>query len=272
MQKLSNSKLLSIFTTLLTLLLIAKLISLVLWWFLPSEGVELNAANSYQAKYQRVDFKNMLIPAKVVEQAKSKESVTSSISTTSINSLILKGLYGKGDNGFAIVAKKSAAKKTTIVAVGEGYEGYKLKEILIDRVLFSKLGKEYVLMLNEEAAKNTKSSIKRVEEPDDSTRPVSKQDINYYSKHPDQIWKDIAISPVQKSGKIDGFIVNRIKAGSKMAELGLMKGDVIIKANNIVLKSYKDALELYKKIDKIDVIELVVRRNNQEKELVYEIN
>ncbi|MDQ7068989.1 MAG: PDZ domain-containing protein [Sulfurimonas sp.] len=69
-----------------------------------------------------------------------------------------------------------------------------------------------------------------------------------------------------------GFKVNRIKANSKMATLGLQKGDVITKANNIELKSFKDALDLYKKIDKIETISLVILRNNQEREIIYDIH
>ena len=50
-----------------------------------------------------------------------------------------------------------------------------------------------------------------------------------------------------------------------------LEGDVIIKANNKELKSYADALDIYKKIGTLQALELVVLRNNQEKEIVYEI-
>lgn len=271
MIKLSNSKIISIVSTLLALLLIAKLISLSLWWYLPTEGVELNVKKSYQAKYQRVDFKNMLIKstAPVVEKVEKKASIA-----TSINNLVLKGLYGNKINGYAILAKKASLKKTTIVGIGEVYEGYKLQEIELKRVIFTKNSKEYVLELGEKSKASSKSSISRVKKSnvDAPSHEVSKKDINYYSKNPAQIWKEIAISEVKKNGKIDGFRVNRIKKNSKMAELGLKKGDVIIKANNIVLKSYKDAIKLYQNIKNIDAIELVIIRDNQEKEIIYEIN
>ena len=41
MQKLSNPFLVSIITKILILLVIAKVFSLLIWWFLPSDGVEL---------------------------------------------------------------------------------------------------------------------------------------------------------------------------------------------------------------------------------------
>jgi len=57
-----------------------------------------------------------------------------------------------------------------------------------------------------------------------------------------------------------------------MASLGLQVNDIIIKANNVRFVSYADVLNIYKHIDKLDALQLVVMRNNQEVELVYEIN
>jgi type II secretory pathway component PulC len=57
-----------------------------------------------------------------------------------------------------------------------------------------------------------------------------------------------------------------------MATLGLREGDVIIKANNIELKSYKDAIDIYNGLDQLDAVQIVVLRENQEVELVYEIH
>jgi len=65
--------------------------------------------------------------------------------------------------------------------------------------------------------------------------------------------------------------VTRIKANTPFAQLGLRKGDIIIKANNKNMTSYKDAIAIYKGIDKLEALELVVLRNNQETEINYEI-
>jgi len=263
MPKLSNSKIIKSFTILLTLLLIAKLISLGAWWYLPSDGVELNTQKSYKAKYQRVDFRNMLIALKVVQKQEAP--------TSSINSLLLKGLYGSRFKGFVIVAKKSSPI-TTIVGVGEVYAGYKLKELFLDHVVFTKDSKDYVLSLIVPSKKHSKSFIRRVEKDDYSSKQVTKQDIHSYSKNPSQIWKDISIAPYKENGKITGFRVGRISPNSKMAALGLRVGDILIRANNIELTSFNDAIKLYKDIDKIDTLALVVLRNNQEKEIIYEIH
>jgi type II secretion system protein C len=257
-------QILPVVTKLLITLLVAKLLSLFIWWYLPSEGVELNTKGSYQAKYHRVDFKNML-----VETSKEHNvAYTKGSSFFSIESLVLKGLYGNTNKGFAIVAQKSKPLKTTIVGLGESYEGYRLKEIDNSSVLFSKGSKEYILKLE-----NSKLQTlhKGSNDGEISEALVSRKDIRRYSKNPSKIWKDISISAFKKAGKIVGFRVNHIKVGSKMDTLGLKRGDLIIRANNIELKSPADAIELYKNIGKLNTISLVVLRNNQEKEIIYEI-
>jgi len=274
MTKLSNSALLKIFTKLLILLLIAKGISLFVLWYLPSDGIEVTKKENYQPRYQKVDFKTMLIPPKSdLELNADGTPVNSSGKATSITNMTLKGLYGNKTSGFVIVALKSDAKKTTIVAVGEKYSGFKLKSIMIDHAIFTKGSKEYKLEL--EKMKDMNNYVKKINnEPVvyATESGVSREDIAYYSKNPKQLWKDISIKPVKNGKKIEGFRVARIDPMSKMARLGLEKGDLIIKANNIELKTYKDALDIYKKIDTIDTVQIVVIRNNQEKELVYEIH
>jgi len=270
MIKLSNSKILSFGVVLLSLLLVAKLISLMLLWILPSEGVDLNLKKSYTSKYQRVDFKNMLqgSSSKTVQKVVHKPQ-----NTYSINNMILTGLYGNKKHGFAIVAKKTNIRKTTIVGIGESFEGYTLSDVRIDEVVFTRSGKEYVLKLAQKSKlKNNRNYVTKVQTASGAGEyQVHKSDIDYYAKHPSQIWKDIAISEVRRNGIIEGFRVNRIRRNSKMAQIGLKVGDVIIKANNVELKSYRDAMKLYNERNKIDTLELVVLRDNQEKEIIYEI-
>ncbi len=269
MKKLSNSYMLRVATTLLILLAVAKAISLAVWWLLPSDGVELHVKDNYKPKYQRVDFKNMLDTSTGTQQ-KSSNTKSASSSGISITNMVLKGLYGKGSEGFAIVALKSAPKKTSIVSVGEVFSGYTLKTILNSGVIFTKLSKEYVL--NMVHSKISKESVISSVTDDSKSKDVLRSDIDFYSKNPKEIWKDISIREVKKDGKIEGFKVTRVKRNSKIARLGIKKGDIIIKANNIELKSYKDALNLYGKINELDTIQIVLLRNNEEKEIVYEIN
>ncbi len=274
MIKLSNSKILSIASLLLILVLVAKSLSLLLMWFLPSEGVSLHIKPNLQPKYQRVDFKNMLTPQ--VKKAQVKQ-VTTSNSGISITNMVLKGLYGTKTSGFIIVALKATPKKTTILSVGEVFSGYKLKEIDSNSAIFTRDGTLFTLLL--ENAKKSAAMVKQSKQKrsvsDDEPimqQVVTRGDIAYYAKHPKQIWKEISIREVRDGKKIKGFKVTRIAPNSKFATIGLKKGDLIIKANNVELKSYRDALNIYAKIDKIDVVQIVIIRNGVEKEIVYEIN
>jgi len=145
MQKLSNPLILKIISTLLILLVAAKSISLVVLYMLPSDGVELSIQESYQPKYQRYDFKNMLSSAQNITKG-SKEFVQSGISMTN---MVLKGLYGTDKSGFIIVALKSNPRNTSIVEVGDLYSGYKLLKIKKTSAIFTKNSKKYTLNLDD---------------------------------------------------------------------------------------------------------------------------
>ena len=269
MIKLSNSKLISILTKLLILLVLAKAFSLLIWWYFPSDGVELNVKENYQPKYQRVDFKNMLSKPNTKKTSIKKETTKSAIS---INNMILKGLYGTKSKGFVIVAKKSKPKLTSIVALGESYEGYILKSIFSKSAKFHKNGSDFILSLEEVKNASSITKVNNKSQDAQTQTTVTRQDIGYYAKNPDKIWRDISLVEVKKGSELQGFKVAKLNKNSRFASLGLKKGDVIVKANNIRLKSYLDALQIYKNIDDLDAVQIVVMRDNQEVELVYEID
>ncbi|MEA1891994.1 MAG: PDZ domain-containing protein [Campylobacterota bacterium] len=271
MIRLSNSKWMLIFTKLLILLVVAKGVSLLIWWSCPSEGVELSIKENYQPKYQRVNFKNMIEKDKSQADKAVKQTADGGINITN---MILKALYGTKDKGYAIVAMKATPKKTSIIEIDESFRGYRLVAILPKSAKFHRDGSEFILSLDK--IKETSATVEnRLQDSNiaiDKPAIVSRGDISYYAKNPKQIWKDISIKEIRDGKKIKGFKVTKINPNSRFARLGLQRGDLIIKANNMHLRSYREALQIYKKIDKLDAIQIVVMRNNQEVELVYEIN
>lgn len=277
MQKLSNIKYIALVSRLLVLLLGAKILSIGVWWYLPSEGVELNAKKSYQPKYQRVSFSNMLKSETqgvgTSQEGESSETSKGGGTVKSVDYLILKGLYGSRFDGFIIIAKKSMPKETSIIRVGEEYAGYKLKEIELKAVILTKGAKEFRLSLEDGEAKHETAITKAAPttgEP--AQKEVTREDIKTYSSNPSLIWKDIGIKEVMEGKQIVGFKVTRVRRGSKMETLGLQRGDLIIKANNIPLTSINDVLKLYKNIEKIETLALTILRDNQEREIIYEIH
>lgn len=256
MIKLSNSKILQILTKIFILIVIAKTISITLLWYLPSDGVELNNKKNFQVKYSRVNFQNMIKNS--TNSTSSKTQSSSTQTSVSIKTLVLKGLYGKKTKGFIIIAKKSTPKKTTILEVGEIFEGYKLKYINLKDAVLTKGSKEFKISLE----KIIKQEHVEQELPT-NTQKIKKQDLKRYAKNPSLAAKDISVKD---------FKITRIKPKSVFAKLGLKKGDKILKINNNEVKSYADVMEFYKNMDKLDIIQIVVMRNKQETELVYEIN
>jgi len=277
MIKLSNSSLMKILFKLLILLLIAKSITLGLWWYLPSDGVDVKVKNNYQPKYQRVYFSNMIVNKSIKKETPTQE-IEETISTNefsgiNITNMLLKGLYGTSSKAFVIVAMKATPKKTEILSIDDVFKGYRLKSITSKSAVFEKNSKNYILTLDKSIrANDPKIMSQPVKTTSKDKLGVSRKDIAYFAKNPKQIWRDISIKEIKDGKKILGFKVTKIKRRSKFADLGLKKGDLIIKANNVKLESYKDALALYKNIDKLDAIQIVVMRDNQEVELVYDLN
>ena len=268
MIKLSNTKLISILIKLVVLSIVAKIIALIVGVYVGGSGVEFSETSSYQPKYQRINFKNMIDYKTKVKV--NKPQINDGISITN---MILKGLYGTSSKGFVIVAMKSNPDKTSIVGIGEEYKGYKLTAIFAKGVKFRKNGLDFMLYLEKRNNTHTsKSSLTSSVLQSEIQTKVSRNDILYFAKNPKEIWKNISLKEVREHKKIKGFMINRINKNSVFARLGLKRGDLIVEVNNMEIKSYREALSVYKNIDILDSIQIVVMRNNQEVELVYEIN
>lgn len=268
MKNLSNSKLLSILINLLFLTLFAKFLSVILLLFLPFESQTSSKSNIERMSYRRFNFEKLITGSKISEIEPNRALK----GADDITSMVLVGLYGNSKYGYAIVAKKSAPKKTEIISIGEKYQGYKLKRIALNFVVFVKHNKEYILRLSDFV--NTKQMQKSVNtvQDDEQSVTVARSDINAYIKNPTQIWRDISIQEIMQNGEISGFKVGKVRKNSKIARLGLQRGDIILKANGLALTSYNAAFKIYKDINKLENLSLLIKRGNEEKEIIYEIH
>ena len=258
-------------------LLLAKAAGVVLLWMLPAKGVSLPKHYSFTPPYIRVDLSSLFgVTYTSKKSSGASQHTQQSVSgAVSIDGYILKGLYSGEKKGFVIIAKKSSPEKTKIIAIGESMDGYRLKAIRLHAAVFEKGGKEYLLKLEEtKSAKNVHflHADSTLQEDDSGIYVVSKRDISHFASNPREIWKNIAIHEIRSGREIRGFKVTWVKPGSKFAKIGIKKGDVIIKANNKRLKSYKDAIDIYANINKLKEVSIVVLRNGEEKELIYEIH
>ena len=264
-----NPAFMKIIRNLLVIVLLAKAISLVMLWYFPSEGVNYHASSSKAPEYKSYSVNNIIRAAQKPDLDESGELTAYG---PNISNMVLSGLFKSKSGGYVIIALKTKPDNAEVLGIEESFEGYTLKKILDNGALFSKGGQSYSLYFSEEqqgARYTPKAGSAEGEE--ETMKQVAKSDISYYAKNLDQIWKDISVVEVKENGKITGFKVTRIKPNTPFANLGLRQDDIIIKANNKPMTSYKDAIAIYKGIDKLQALELIVLRNNQETEIVYEI-
>lgn len=265
MNLVSRKWLVTLLMRLVLIVIVAKALSLGMLWFLPEEGVSFEKRESLQPAYARYNFGVAPPPSKPASTAATRPAP----------GLMLKGLYRTQKGGYVIVALKNNLSKSEVVGIGEAFDGiYTLVEITPLNAVFERGGVKETVWLEkpkyvEGAVISTPPDAEA--EPGASAQTLSRGDVDRYAKNLDQVWKDIGIVEVKDGEKIEGFRVVRIRKGSPLSDIGLQKDDVIISINNKPLTSYAYAMELYQKIDTLTALQLVVRRNNQEKELVYEI-
>lgn len=272
-----NPSLMRFVRNVLIIILVAKAISLVMLWYFQSPGVHYHASNSKMPEYKRYNVNNIINPTRAPDPDSaagptSDEAQELAAYGPNIANMVLKGLFKSKTGGLVIIAMKSKPDDSEVIGIDEAYQGYTLKKVLENGALFLKNGATYSLYFSDEL-QDAQSAPKAAgrQEDEGGIKQVAKSDITHYAKNVDAIWKDISIVEVKDGGKITGFKVTRIKPNTPFAQLGLRQGDIIIKANNKPLTSYKDAIAIYKGIDKLEALELVVLRNNQETEIVYEI-
>lgn len=260
MKKISSSYYLAVLTRLLILVVLANLISLAFFWILPQSSQEIEERTDYTTDYMKIDFANML--------RADGEVATSGVGGIQRGDLILKGLYGGRNRGFVIVAMQSSSQVTAIVGVGEDFNGYKLKTISRDSAVFQKENQEYEILLEDAHASALATNAGMLEQ----IKVISKSEIASYIKNPIELAKNISVQEVKVGAVLKGYRITSIAPNSRFDRLGLKQGDIIEKVNNRVLGSYADVMNIYKNIDKLSALQIVVKRDNQEKEFLYEIN
>lgn len=266
----------------LIIVMVAKVLSLLLLWLFQSEGVHYHANSSKLPAYKRYGVQNIIKPTQAPDPRTAKgplsdEEIELAAYGPNISSMVLKALFKRKDGGLIIIALKAKPNDSEVIGIDETFQGYTLKKIVENGAIFSKNGETFSLYFSDEQRQESRtpkpgSSNMLTSGSDDGIKQVAKTDINRYAKDVNQIWKEIGITEVKKNGKITGFKVTRIQPNTPFAQLGLRQGDIIIKANNQPLTSYKDAIAIYKRIDELDAVELIVLRNNQETEIIYEIH
>jgi len=259
-----SQKYLHLLFAITTIALVAKIVTLPLFFVLPHTSIDVKPNYTIDL-YKRYDVVRAfgLVGKRVVHRPKKP--------IYRLTNVKLKAIYSEGKSGVIAIEEKG---KLIFLSTGESFKGYKLIEVKPDSAIFEKDGKHYELRLQEKNLKD-RYSIQEPEfyNPDEVKFAVLKRDIDRFKRNFAEIWKNISIQEQidPKTKRLTGFKVTRINKNSIFGKIGLQKGDIIIGANDKIFRSYSDVFRLYNKIDKYNSIKITILRNNQKKDLEYEI-
>ncbi|MDR0664144.1 MAG: hypothetical protein LBF86_01295 [Helicobacteraceae bacterium] len=185
----------------------------------------------------------------------------------------LKAIYSENDkNGFVVIDEGT---KLVFVGIGETLRGYTLSALESKKAVFAKDGVNYELSLDEQTREARLISAPQSQsgaiDAKQQKRLVERDELARYRQNPRLIWDNIGIAPINENGKFKEFRVTFVAKNSVFSELGLQAGDVLKSANGVELDGFAAALRLYAKIDEMDSFRLTIIRNNQVRELAYEI-
>lgn len=263
---------------LLGLLLVVKMFWFaveVLW--LPTMGVDQSEEKGAKALYYRVKLSPNEAPAPTATPSKPSQTAGS------IKDITLLAIYNASDTTVVTVEYK---RKTKVLSKGEEINGFVLEGAGSNYATFSKNAKTYKIDLMIRTKSNADlNSVKPSSAAPSSTskaegdvtdagdhKIVDKSLVSHYAKNMDDIYKNIGIAEVKKGNVLEGFRVSFIRKGSPFAKLGMKRGDIIKAINGQKIDSYNVAFDIYKNIENINNLTLVIERDKEEMELEYEVN
>ena len=246
------------------------LIDVTIFAYLPKTIPSNNSFEDIPLSYKRFNIQNSFSYTKSIKQTPIKKIKKE---YKFLSNIILVAIYAMDNDGGFIIVKEKGKQDTNMLSKNDIFKGYRLDKIFAKYVIFVKNNKEYKLsMLNKrddvkyKVIPQTPDVIK-----EDDMVSIKRDTVDSYINNFDKIWDDIAIDEIKTSSGIDGFKIKNIKKNSIFDKLGLKKNDIIKEVNNIKLKSYNDAFKIYKKIDKIKTLNMIILRNHKQKEITYEI-
>lgn len=270
----------------LLLLLIIKLLWFavgILW--LPSSGVN----NTKEVGAKPLYYRAKLTPNKAAVPTK-KTPVATAKREESMAGILLLAVYSASD---ATVVTVEHNKKTKVLTKGDSINGFILESAGNNFAKFSKNSKTYKISLlkgkgNKDSSikdiSDTNSSSPKIKSSEALSKPegeivdaggvkiIDKSLLDHYAKNMDDIYKNIGIAESRKGKDINGFKITFVRKDSHFAKLGVKRGDILKSINGQEINSYNVAFDIYKNIQSVQNLTLVVERDKEEVELEYEIN
>ncbi len=281
MKHLFSPKVYKTIVALLILLLLVKIVWLVisLVW-LSSQGIDHVEQKAGKALYYRVK----LTPNEIA--APQTPTNRPSRQAGSINDIALLAIYNATDTTVITVKHKS---KTKVLSRGDAINGFVVEGAGRNFATFSKNRKTYKVMLLKSKTNSQSSGVapSRQNTPPQEAKPkevlgdvtdvgdhklIDRSLIDHYAKNMDDIYKNIGIGEIKDGNNLKGFKITFVRRGSPFAKLGVRRDDIIKSINGQEINSYNAAFGVYKNIQNIENLTLVIQRGKEEMELEYEIN
>lgn len=243
------------------ILAIVKALWMAVLFYLPKGGVDKIdvKTTSFYDKYR-------LSKAFGIVSAPKNAGESQAATVYKFENAQLQGTYVSKELSFAIIKEGDAVE---LIGQEETYKGFILESVGAKEAVFSKDGAKYKISIDED--KEIKAPAQNEIIGEEIVRFVPRKEVKKYTTDLQSVWKSISIQEIVDKGKLQGFRVVKIEKGSIFEKLGLAKEDVIIGANNKIFANYAEVLDFYKNMDKIDSLKIIFKRNNEQKELEYEI-
>lgn len=205
----------------------------------------------------------------VTPQADDKEGEEISDHPVTDLKLVLKGtVVGTKGSSFAVIEDRKLRVQDLYHIDDSISSGVTLASILTDRVVINRNGnKELLLMFQEDKKGNNRPS--RPGRRTSPQRTIKKSEIREAVTDLRSIMRDVRIIPHFASGKRDGFTVTYVRQGSRLAELGLQRNDIIKDINGTPAGDFKNIFEIFNKYADSDNLDLGVERNNEYMNISY---
>ncbi len=165
--------------------------------------------------------------------------------------------------------------KTHFLDLNKSYKNAKLKEIGMDYALFEKNKKEIRLELQKTKTGQTlgkKRNITKKIAPNSRFVDVKRDSFREYKKSIRRALRDIRIEPLRKGREFLGVKIGFIRKNSLFDTMGFKKGDIIKSIDGHTLTSIMDLLPYYNRLDETTTIIVGFERDNEMKEITYEID
>ena len=243
---------------------IAFFVNKTVWYLLPKKTLYYNPLEMPKT-IAYISLGNKFCPKK--EQ--KPKPVPKADEELILENVVLKGVFIEGEGGFIIIEEQ---KMTYFVSLNEEYKGYKLIKITPNSAIFEKSSKTYILYLEKEKKeqlRQEKSSLKTSFKQNLFT--IKRSKLSEYKRNISSLLRDISFSKIRYNGK-DAYKITYLKKNSVFYKNGLKVGDVIVGVNGGDLTNQRRLANLYNNMASLNSLVLDIVRNNEKKELYYEVD